>query len=87
MEQLKKENNCLKAKLKELSTLQEGEQPQPEEMDLKRMPKDLNSLITNDLRKKVEEEYMRGDKYLKKMTAQEEEELYRNWKNSNFCSI
>jgi hypothetical protein len=28
-----------------------------------------------------------GDKYLKKMTAQEEEELYRSWKSSKFWVI
>ena len=46
--------------------------------------KAINELrpISSDKRKQLEEEYLNGNKYLKKMTTEDEEEIYKNWKDS-----
>lgn len=33
-------------------------------------------------KRKVEEEYLKGDKYLKKLSAEDENEIYKAWKES-----
>jgi len=38
--------------------------------------------ISSDKRKQIEDEYLNGNKYLKKMTAEDEEEIYKAWKDS-----
>ena len=38
-------------------------------------------MVSAEKKRKIEEEYLKGDKYLGKMTADDEAEIYRNWKN------
>ena len=80
LERLKKENELLKKKLK---AAKETEGKEIINEPPKKPSKDLNSVrvVSAEKKKQLEEEYLKGDKYLKKMTAQDEEELYRTWKN------
>ena len=38
--------------------------------------------ISAEKRKQMEDEYVNGNKYLKKLTNEDEEEIYRAWKQS-----
>ena len=38
--------------------------------------------ISNDRKKQLEDEYVKGNKYLKKLSAENEEEIYQAWKES-----
>jgi len=46
--------------------------------------KAINELrpLSSEKRKQLEDEYLNGNKYLKKMSTEDEEEIYKAWKES-----
>jgi len=74
----------LRKKCKELLRQKDEMQAQQYAQKEEKPVKAINELrpISSDKRKQIEEEYLNGNKYLKKMTAEDEEEIYKAWKDS-----
>jgi predicted RNase H-like nuclease (RuvC/YqgF family) len=85
VEAYKREIDNLRRKAKELQRAnQELQQQQQQQQKEEKTVKAVSEVreISADRRKQLEDEYLKSNKYLKKLSAEEEGEVYRAWKES-----